>query len=47
VLAVYFGSVGIKRIRHAMIPGLIADLFGAIGAVVAVQAYFRMAGFPL
>lgn len=44
VLAVYFGSVGIKRIRHAMIPGLVADLFGAIGAVVAVQAYFRMAG---
>lgn len=47
VLAVYFGSVGIKRIRHAMIPGLVADVFGAIGAVVAVQAYFRMAGLPL
>lgn len=44
VLAVYFGSVGIKRIRHAMIPGLVADLFGAIGAVVACQMYFSYNG---
>jgi spore maturation protein SpmA len=44
VLAVYFGSVGVKNIRHSLIPGLTADLFGAIGAVIAVQAYFRMAG---
>jgi spore maturation protein SpmA len=47
VLAVYFGSVGIKRIRHALIPGLCADVFGAIGSVIAVQVYFRMNGLPL
>ncbi|MEQ1568633.1 MAG: nucleoside recognition domain-containing protein [Myxococcota bacterium] len=47
VLAVYFGSVGIKNIRHAMIPGLIADLFGAIGAVVACTMYFHYNGLPM
>jgi spore maturation protein SpmB len=47
VLAVYFGSVGIKRIRHAMIPGLVADLMGAIGAIIAVQAYFWYNAIPL
>ncbi|MEZ4238971.1 MAG: nucleoside recognition domain-containing protein [Myxococcota bacterium] len=44
VLAVYFGSVGITRIRHAMVPGLLADLAGAIGAVIAVQLYFSYNG---
>lgn len=44
VLAVYFGSVGIQRIRHAMIPGLFADLMGAIGAIIAVQMYFTYNG---
>jgi spore maturation protein B len=44
VLAVYFGSVQISRIRHAMIPGLLADLAGAIGAVIAVQLYFEYNG---
>lgn len=35
VLAVYFGSVGIKRIRHALAVGLLADLAGlAISVVV-------------
>lgn len=47
VLAVYFGSVGIQRIRHAMIPGLIADLAGATGSIIAVQMYFRYNGLSL
>ncbi|TVQ94990.1 MAG: spore maturation protein [Deltaproteobacteria bacterium] len=34
VLAVYFGAVGIKRIRHAMYAALTADLAGVIAAVV-------------
>lgn len=33
VLAVYFGSVGIVRSRHAVPAGLIADAVGAISAV--------------
>lgn len=34
VLAVYFGAVQIRRIRHALAAGLTADLAGVIGAVV-------------
>ncbi|MDX2015253.1 MAG: nucleoside recognition domain-containing protein [Myxococcaceae bacterium] len=37
VLAVYFGSVGISRTRHAVPTGLAADLMGLIGSVVAVR----------
>jgi len=33
VLAVYFGSVGVVRSRHAIPAGLIADAVGAISAV--------------
>lgn len=33
VLAVYFGSVGIRKTRHAVACGLIADLAGFIGAI--------------
>ncbi len=34
VLAVYFGSVGIRRIRYALIGALLADVAGVIGAVI-------------
>jgi spore maturation protein SpmA len=44
VLSLYFGSVGVKNIRHALACGLVADLFGLIGSVVGVQAYFWYAG---
>ena len=37
VLAVYFGSVGIKNSRHALPAGLFADLVGALASVVAVR----------
>lgn len=33
VIAVYFGSIGIRRTRHAVLAGLAADLAGAIAAV--------------
>ena len=33
VLAVYFGSVGVTRVRHALWAGLIADAAGLIAAV--------------
>ena len=40
VLAVYFGAVGISRVRHAVACGLIADLAGYAGAVAAVRWFF-------
>lgn len=33
VLAVYFGSVGISKVRHALWAGLIADVAGLLSAV--------------
>ncbi|MGV8899899.1 MAG: nucleoside recognition domain-containing protein [Burkholderiaceae bacterium] len=40
VLAVYFGSVGIKRTRHAVQCGLFADLAGFIAAVAVAYLFF-------
>ena len=37
VLAVYFGAVGIRRIRHALVAALLADLAGICGAVFIVS----------
>lgn len=37
VLAVYFGSVGVHRVRHAVAAGLAADVTGVIASVVAVR----------
>ena len=41
ILAVYFGSVGIKNTRYAVTCGLIADLAGAIVAVLLSYLFFR------
>nr|WP_321467371.1 nucleoside recognition domain-containing protein [uncultured Desulfobulbus sp.] len=41
VLAVYFGAVQIKRIRHAMAAALTADLAGIVFAVIACLFLFR------
>jgi spore maturation protein SpmA/spore maturation protein SpmB len=38
VLAVYFGAVQIRRMRHALAAGLIADVAGVVGAV-AICSY--------
>ena len=35
VLAVYFGAVQVRRVRHAMAAALTADLAGIIGAMAA------------
>jgi spore maturation protein SpmB len=40
VLAVYFGSVGIKNIRHAAGCGIIADLAGIIAAIFIAYWFF-------
>lgn len=41
VIAVYFGSVAVKRTRHAVPAGLLADLAGVIASVLICQAVFR------
>jgi spore maturation protein SpmA len=41
VLAVYFGAVGIKRTRHAVPAGLIADLCGLGTAVLVANLLWR------
>jgi len=41
VLAVYFGSVGIKHVRHAISCALIADLAGITMAIVAGYWFFH------
>ncbi|MDY6250277.1 MAG: nucleoside recognition domain-containing protein [Bacteroidaceae bacterium] len=40
VLAVYFGSVGISRTRHAVTCGLLADLAGIIAAIAIAYLFF-------
>lgn len=40
VLAVYFGSVGIKKIRYALVIGLLADLVGVIAAISVCHCMF-------
>jgi spore maturation protein SpmA len=41
VLAVYFGSVGIRRVRHAVACGLLADLAGIVTAILAGYWFFH------
>jgi spore maturation protein SpmB len=40
VLAVYFGSVGIKKVRHAVGCGLLADAAGIIAAITVAYWFF-------
>jgi spore maturation protein B len=40
VLAVYFGSVAVKKTRHAVIAGLTADVVSLVAAVVVCRIVF-------
>jgi len=40
VLAVYFGSVNIRKTRYALTGGLLADLAGAIAAIFVAYLFF-------
>ena len=40
ILAVYFGSVGIRKTRHAVTCGLLADLAGIISAIFICYLFF-------
>ena len=41
IIAVYFGSVGIRRTRYAVTAGLIADFSGAIAAIFIAYIFFH------
>lgn len=41
ILAVYFGSVGIKNSRYAVVCGLIADFTGIIAAILMAYLFFH------
>ncbi len=41
IVALYFGSVGIKKTRYAVAAGLIADLAGVIAAIFIAYLFFH------
>jgi spore maturation protein SpmA/spore maturation protein SpmB len=41
IVALYFGSVGIKKTRYAITGGLIADLAGVIAAILIAYLFFH------
>lgn len=41
ILAVYFGSVGIRHTRHAVACGLMADLAGVVAAIAIAYLFFE------
>lgn len=40
ILAVYFGSVGVRKTRHAVSAGLLTDLCGVIAAMTVAYIFF-------
>lgn len=40
ILAVYFGSVGIRHTRHAVVAGLLTDICGVIAAMAVAALFF-------
>lgn len=40
IIALYFGSVGLRKTRYAVAAGLLGDLAGLIAAVVICNLYF-------
>jgi spore maturation protein SpmB len=40
ILAVYFGSVGVRNTRHAVAAGLLTDLVGVLAAIGVAYLFF-------
>ncbi len=40
VLTLYFGSVGVKKIRYSLFAGLFADLVGIVSSILIVKLLF-------
>lgn len=41
IITLYFGSVGIKKIRYSLFAGLCADLIGIIASIIVVNLFFN------
>jgi len=41
IIALYFGSVGIKKVRYAIWAGMLADLIGVISAIFIAYLFFK------
>lgn len=41
IIALYFGSVGIKKVRHAVWAGLCADVIGIVAAIIIGYFFFK------
>ncbi len=41
IIALYFGSVGIKKVRYAIWAGVLADLIGVVAAILIGYVFFR------
>ena len=40
IITLYFGSIGIKKIRYSLFAGLCADLIGIIASIIIVNIFF-------
>ena len=40
VITLYFGSIGIKKIRYSLFAGLFADLIGIIASIIIVNLFW-------
>lgn len=40
VLTVYFGSIGIKKFRYAILTGILADIIGIVLAILVARIFF-------
>ncbi len=41
IVALYFGSVGIKKVRYAIWAGLLADIAGVVAAIIIAYIFFK------
>lgn len=41
VISLYFGSIGIKKIRYSLFAGLCADLIGIVASIIIVNLLFN------
>ncbi len=41
IISLYFGSVGIKKIRYSLFVGLCADIIGIIASIIIVNFMFN------
>jgi spore maturation protein SpmB len=39
VMAVYFGAIQVKKVRHTLAAALLADFAGVIGAIIACKLF--------